>query len=121
LAAPRVAVGLSRPAGHSGSRSSQAEIREAVQGGVVKLNLDTDAQYAFTRAIVDHILANREPVLDVERGKHVYDPRSWGREAEQGMAARVAEACGQLGPPRAVRSWAESSRTRPRSAPRPAR
>jgi fructose-bisphosphate aldolase, class II len=82
---------------HGSSGSSEAQIREAVQGGVVKLNLDTDAQYAFTRAIAEHVLANRESVLSIERGKHLYDPRSWGREAERAMAARVTEACRQLG------------------------
>jgi fructose-bisphosphate aldolase, class II len=82
---------------HGSSGSSEAQIRQAVQGGVVKLNLDTDAQYAFTQAIADHVLANRECVLSIERGKHAYDPRSWGREAERAMAARVAEACRQLG------------------------
>ncbi|HKF80665.1 MAG TPA: class II fructose-bisphosphate aldolase [Thermoleophilaceae bacterium] len=82
---------------HGSSGSSQVQIREAVQEGVVKLNLDTDAQYAFTRAIADHVLANRESVLSIEGGKRAYDPRSWGREAEQAMAARVAEACRQLG------------------------
>jgi fructose-bisphosphate aldolase, class II len=82
---------------HGSSGSSEAQIRQAVEAGVVKLNLDTDTQYAFTRAIADHVLANRERVLDIERGKHVYDPRSWGREAERAMAARVTEACRQLG------------------------
>jgi fructose-bisphosphate aldolase class II len=82
---------------HGSSGSSQAQIREAVRGGVVKLNLDTDAQYAFTRAIADHVLANRDSVLSIEQGKHAYDPRSWGREAERAMAARVAEACRDLG------------------------
>ncbi len=82
---------------HGSSGSSEAQIREAVQGGVVKLNLDTDAQFAFTRAIADHVLANRESVLSIEGGKRAYDPRSWGREGERAMAARVAEACRQLG------------------------
>jgi fructose-bisphosphate aldolase class II len=82
---------------HGSSGSSETQIREAVHGGVVKLNLDTDAQYAFTRAIADHVLANPESVLSIERGKRAYDPRSWGREAERAMADRVAEACQQLG------------------------
>jgi fructose-bisphosphate aldolase, class II len=67
---------------------------------VVKMNIDTDTQYAFTRAVAGHMFANYDGVLKVDGGvgrKHAYDPRAWGRAAETAMAARVAEACGQLG------------------------
>jgi fructose-bisphosphate aldolase, class II len=67
---------------------------------VVKMNIDTDTQYAFTRAVAGHMFANYDGVLRVDGGvgqKKAYDPRSWGREAEAAMAARVAEACEQLG------------------------
>ena len=85
---------------HGGSGSAAQEIREAVSYGVVKMNLDTDTQYAFTRAVAGHMFANYDGVLKVDCGvghKKAYDPRSWGREAEAAMAARVAEACEQLG------------------------
>jgi fructose-bisphosphate aldolase, class II len=85
---------------HGGSGSTPEEIREAVSYGVVKMNIDSDTQYAFTRAVAGHMFANYEGVLKVDGGvgrKKAYDPRSWGREAEAAMAARVAEACEQLG------------------------
>jgi fructose-bisphosphate aldolase, class II len=85
---------------HGGSGSSQEEIREAIGHGVVKMNLDTDPQYAFTRAIADHVLRNYDGVLKVDAGvgrKEAYDPRSYGRAAEASMAGRVAEACRDLG------------------------
>jgi fructose-bisphosphate aldolase, class II len=67
---------------------------------VVKMNIDTDTQYAFTRAVAGHTFANYDGVLKIDGGvgrKQAYDPRSWGREAEVAMAARVTEACHQLG------------------------
>jgi fructose-bisphosphate aldolase class II len=85
---------------HGGSGSSAAEIREAVSYGVVKMNIDTDTQYAFTRAVAGHMFQNYDGVLKVDGGvgrKKAYDPRSWGREAEAAMAARVGEACRELG------------------------
>jgi fructose-bisphosphate aldolase class II len=85
---------------HGGSGSTPSEIAEAVSHGVVKMNLDTDAQYAYTRAVADHMFLNYAGVLraDCDIGdKHAYDPRTWGRKAEQAMAARVVEACNQLG------------------------
>jgi fructose-bisphosphate aldolase, class II len=85
---------------HGGSGSSPEEIREAVSYGVVKMNIDTDAQYAFTRAVAGHMFANYDGVLKVDGmvgRKQAYDPRSWGREAEAAMAARVEQACRQLG------------------------
>ena len=85
---------------HGGSGSLPAEIAEAVSHGVVKMNVDTDTQYAFTRAIAGHMFANYDKVLKVDSGigeKAEYDPRSWGRKGEDSMAARVVEACVNLG------------------------
>jgi fructose-bisphosphate aldolase class II len=75
---------------HGSSGSSDEELRAAVSFGVVKVNLDTDAQYAFTRAIADHVAGGVED-------KAAFDPRAWGAKAEAAMAARVAAACEQLG------------------------
>jgi fructose-bisphosphate aldolase, class II len=85
---------------HGGSGSSLEQIKQAVHYGVVKMNIDTDTQYAFTRAAADHMFTHYDAVLKVDGGvgdKHYYDPRSWGREAEDSMARRVVEACTQLG------------------------
>jgi fructose-bisphosphate aldolase class II len=85
---------------HGGSGSRPEEIAEAVSHGVVKMNVDTDTQYAFTRAVAAHMFEHYDGVLkiDGEVGeKRFYDPRSWGSEAESAMAARVVEACQQLG------------------------
>lgn len=85
---------------HGGSGSRPEEIAEAVRHGVVKMNIDTDTQYAFTRATAGHMFENYGKVLkiDGEVGeKKYYDPRSWGRKAEDAMSARVVEACRQLG------------------------
>jgi fructose-bisphosphate aldolase class II len=80
---------------HGSSGSEPEQVREAIANGVVKINLDTDAQYAFTRAIADHMFTNYDGVLkldgDVGR-KSAYDPRTWGRKAEDALAQRVAEA-----------------------------
>ena len=84
---------------HGGSGSSAQEISDAVDYGVVKMNIDTDTQYAFTRPIAGYMLSNYEgvPKIDGEVGnKKQYDPRAWGKEAEAGMAARVVEACQHL-------------------------
>ncbi|MBX6384645.1 MAG: class II fructose-bisphosphate aldolase [Microbispora sp.] len=84
---------------HGGSGSALEEIHEAISYGVVKMNIDTDTQYAFTRPIVDHIMRNYDGVLKVDGevgNKKTYDPRSYGKAAEAGMAARVVEACRQL-------------------------
>jgi fructose-bisphosphate aldolase class II len=70
-----------------------------VDHGVIKMNIDTDAQYAFTRPVVDHIFKNYDGVLKVEGevgNKKAYDPRAYGKLAEAGMAARIVEACQQL-------------------------
>jgi fructose-bisphosphate aldolase class II len=84
---------------HGGSGSALEEIREAISYGVVKMNVDTDAQYAFTRPVASHMFTNYDGVLKVDGdvgNKKVYDPRSWGKAAEAGMAARVAHACEDL-------------------------
>ena len=80
---------------HGSSGSAEADVRAAIANGVVKVNLDTDAQYAFTRAVADHVFANYDGVLRIDGGvgrKGAYDPRSWGRKAEAALASRVAEA-----------------------------
>jgi fructose-bisphosphate aldolase, class II len=85
---------------HGGSGSSIEEIRETIDYGVIKMNIDTDCQYAYTRPIVDHVMTNYTGVLKVDGevgDKKVYDPRSYMKRAELGMASRVTEACGVLG------------------------
>jgi fructose-bisphosphate aldolase class II len=84
---------------HGGSGSLLEEIRETLDYGVVKMNIDTDTQYDFTRPIVDHVLKNYSGVLKVDGGvgdKKAYDPRTWGKAAEAGMAVRVVRACEDL-------------------------
>jgi fructose-bisphosphate aldolase class II len=84
---------------HGGSGSALEEIRTALDYGVVKMNVDTDTQYAFTRSIADHMFKNYDGVLkvdgDVGVKKH-YDPRSYGKNAEAAMSARVVQACSDL-------------------------
>ncbi len=85
---------------HGGSGSTDEEIALAVANGVIKMNVDTDTQYAFTRPVVDWMLSNYEGVLKIDGevgNKKQYDPRAWGKAAEAGMAARVVEACERLG------------------------
>ncbi|QZN85279.1 class II fructose-bisphosphate aldolase [Cellulomonas sp. C5510] len=84
---------------HGGSGSTAAEIAEAVDNGVIKMNIDTDTQYAFTRPVVAHMFTNYDGVLKVDGevgNKKAYDPRAWGKLAEAGMAARIVEAAQQL-------------------------
>jgi fructose-bisphosphate aldolase, class II len=84
---------------HGGSGSSLEEIREAISYGVVKMNVDTDTQYAFTRPVADHMFKNYDGVLKVDGevgNKKKYDPRSWGKAGEAGMGARVTHACEDL-------------------------
>ena len=81
---------------HGGSGSLPEEISAAVDYGVVKMNVDTDTQYAFTRPVADWMLKNYTGVLKIDGevgNKKQYDPRAWGKEAEAAMAARVVEAC----------------------------
>ncbi|NSC22879.1 class II fructose-bisphosphate aldolase [Streptomyces albus subsp. chlorinus] len=102
-----VAEKFGKPAGsrpfdfvfHGGSGSTEEEIATALDNGVVKMNLDTDTQYAFTRPVAAHMFSNYDGVLKVDGevgNKKVYDPRSWGKAAEKGMADRVQVACANL-------------------------
>jgi fructose-bisphosphate aldolase, class II len=84
---------------HGGSGSELEEIRAAVSYGVVKMNVDTDTQYAFTRPIAAHMFTNYDGVLKVDGevgNKKAYDPRSYLKAAETGMAERVGVACEAL-------------------------
>lgn len=85
---------------HGGSGSSAEEIALAVENGVIKMNIDTDTQYAFTRPVADWMYRNYDGVLKIDGevgNKKQYDPRAWGKAAEAGMAARIVEACERLG------------------------
>ncbi|OYN97100.1 class II fructose-bisphosphate aldolase [Enemella evansiae] len=85
---------------HGGSGSLPEEIAEAVSYGVVKMNVDTDTQYAFTRPVAGHMFTKYDGVLKIDGevgNKKDYDPRAWGKAGEAGMAARVVEACENLG------------------------
>jgi fructose-bisphosphate aldolase class II len=85
---------------HGSSGSTPQELQAAVAFGVVKVNLDSEAQYAYTRAAAGHMFSHYDGVLAVDGGvgdKRAYDPRAWGAAAEAGMAARVAQACADLG------------------------
>ena len=84
---------------HGGSGSLLSEIRETLDYGVVKMNVDTDTQYAFTRPIADHMLKNYDGVIKVDGeigNKKVYDPRSYLKAGEKAMAERIAVAVGDL-------------------------
>jgi fructose-bisphosphate aldolase class II len=85
---------------HGGSGSTPQEIADAVRYGVVKMNIDTDTQYAFTRSIAGHMLSNYDKVLKIDGevgDKKSYDPRAWGKVAEADMAKRVVLATKELG------------------------
>ncbi|MDX1699238.1 MAG: class II fructose-bisphosphate aldolase, partial [Melioribacteraceae bacterium] len=84
---------------HGGSGSSLEEIRETLEYGVVKMNVDTDTQYAFTRPIVEHMLKNYDGVLKIDGevgNKKMYDPRGYLKKAEESMKDRVIEAVKDL-------------------------
>ncbi|MCC5807143.1 MAG: class II fructose-bisphosphate aldolase [Opitutales bacterium] len=84
---------------HGGSGTSLEEIRETLGYGVVKMNIDTDTQYAFTRPVADHIMKNYDGVLKIDGevgNKKVYDPRSYLKKAEESMAARLVQAAEDL-------------------------
>jgi fructose-bisphosphate aldolase class II len=84
---------------HGGSGSLLSEIHAALDYGVVKMNVDTDTQYAFTRPVAAHMFGNYDGVLKVDGevgNKKAYDPRAWGKAAEENMAKRVVEACESL-------------------------
>ncbi len=84
---------------HGGSGSLKSEIEDSLRYGVVKMNVDTDTQYAFSRPIAGHFFTNYDGVLKVDGevgNKKVYDPRSYLKKAEAGMTERVIEACNDL-------------------------
>jgi fructose-bisphosphate aldolase, class II len=84
---------------HGGSGSALEDIREAISYGVVKMNVDTDTQYSFTRPVAGHMFTNYDGVLKVDGEvgrKKAYDPRTWGKAAEESMTARVVQACQDL-------------------------
>lgn len=84
---------------HGGSGSSLEEIRETLEYGVIKMNVDTDTQYAFTRPLVDHFFKNYDGVLKVEGevgNKKMYDPRTYLKKSETSMKERVKEAVKDL-------------------------
>jgi len=84
---------------HGGSGSEKHEIEETLSYGVIKMNVDTDCQYAFTRPVAEHMFQNYDGVLKVDGevgNKKTYDPRSYLKKAEEAMANRVKEACEDL-------------------------
>jgi fructose-bisphosphate aldolase, class II len=84
---------------HGGSGSLKSEIEEALRYGVVKMNVDTDTQYAFTRPLAGHMFTNYDGVLKVDGevgNKKAYDPRSYLKKAEASMSERIVEACNDL-------------------------
>jgi fructose-bisphosphate aldolase class II len=84
---------------HGGSGTPLEEIRETLGYGVIKMNIDTDTQYAFTRPIVDHVMKNYEGVLKIDGeigDKKLYDPRNYLKKAEQGLCVRLKQACDDL-------------------------
>jgi fructose-bisphosphate aldolase class II len=84
---------------HGGSGSTLEEIHETLGYGVIKMNIDTDCQYAYTRPVAGHMFANYDGVLKVDGevgDKKLYDPRTWSKKAERGMADRVIAACEML-------------------------
>ena len=95
---------------HGGSGSDLEDIREAIGYGVIKMNVDTDTQYAFTRPVAGHMFSNYDGVLKVDGevgSKKAYDPRAWGKAGEAGMtpgSCTPARTCC----PRA-RSWPEDN------------
>lgn len=84
---------------HGGSGSLLEEIRETLEYGVVKMNIDTDTQYAFTRPIADHMFRNYDGVLKIDGevgDKKKYDPRTYLKKGEEGLCARLKQACDDL-------------------------
>ena len=84
---------------HGGSGTPLEEIRETLGYGVVKMNIDTDTQYAFTRPIVDHVMKNYDGVLKIDGeigDKKAYDPRTYLKKAELGLSQRLGQACDDL-------------------------
>jgi fructose-bisphosphate aldolase class II len=84
---------------HGGSGSDKKQIEETLGYGVVKMNVDTDTQYAFTRAVADYMMKNYDAVLKIDGevgDKKKYDPRAWMKVGESAMCERVKEACTDL-------------------------
>ena len=84
---------------HGGSGTPLEEIRETLGYGVIKMNIDTDTQYAFTRPIVDHMMKNYDGVLKIDGevgDKKLYDPRNYLKKGENGLCLRLKEACDDL-------------------------
>lgn len=84
---------------HGGSGSELSEIHETLGYGVVKMNIDTDTQYAYARAVVDHMFKNYDAMLKIEGevgNKKFYDPRAWMKAAENKMCERISKACKDL-------------------------
>ena len=84
---------------HGGSGTPLEEIRETLGYGVIKMNIDTDTQYAFTRPIVAHMMKNYDGVLKIDGeigDKKAYDPRAYLKKGEQGLCDRMKEACNDL-------------------------
>ncbi len=84
---------------HGGSGSLKSEIEDSLRYGVIKMNVDTDMQYAFTKPIAAHMFTNYDGVLKIDGevgNKKVYDPRSYMKKAEASMSERVIEACNDL-------------------------
>ena len=84
---------------HGGSGSDLSDIHETLEYGVIKMNIDTDTQYAFSRPIVEHMFKNYDGVLKIEGevgNKKVYDPRSYIKAAEENMSQRIKQACDDL-------------------------
>lgn len=85
---------------HGGSGSSVEDFQEAISYGVVKVNLDTDLQYAYTEGIRDYMINKKDyvssqvgnPDGEDKPNKKYYDPRVWVREGEKTMSKRVAVA-----------------------------
>jgi fructose-bisphosphate aldolase class II len=84
---------------HGGSGTPLEEIRETLDYGVIKMNIDTDTQYAFTRPIADHMLKNYSGVLKIDGevgDKKAYDPRGYLKKGEQSLCERMKVACEDL-------------------------
>jgi len=84
---------------HGGSGSLLEEIHETLKYGVIKMNIDTDTQYAYTRPVVDYMLKNYDKVLKIDGevgSKKHYDPREWLKAAEKVMTERIMQACDDL-------------------------
>lgn len=85
---------------HGGSGSTVEEIREAIGYGVIKMNIDTDLQYAFLEGVRDYIQGKSaylqaqigNPEGDDQPNKKYYDPRVWLREGEKTFIARLKQA-----------------------------